>query len=152
MASSLTCCSQADVQAASLELAAALGLWHNELAALVEVGDEGGEVVVPAAGEKRRGSHVTARILALESLGATLGNPTPPPSRSPNSPKAPPCVHARKTAGSQLQDATLQSTFTLKAVLISSPLQHKPKQRKSNDTLHGLPAFGPQSIPPSPFL
>lgn len=48
-----TCCSQAKVDAASLELAAALGLWHNELVALMQVGDDSGEVVITAATEQK---------------------------------------------------------------------------------------------------
>lgn len=49
----LTCCSQANVDAVPLEFTAALGLWHNELTALMQVGDDSGEVVITAATEQK---------------------------------------------------------------------------------------------------
>lgn len=51
----LTCGPQADVHTASLELAAALVLGHNEVATVIQAGDDGGEVaVLAAAGEMGR--------------------------------------------------------------------------------------------------
>lgn len=49
----LTCSSQANIHAVPLEFTAALGLWHNELAALMQVGDDSGEVVITAATEQK---------------------------------------------------------------------------------------------------
>lgn len=49
----LTCRSQADLQAASLEFTAALMLGHHEVAAAVDAGYEGGKVAVLAAERER---------------------------------------------------------------------------------------------------
>lgn len=48
----LTCGSQADLHAASLEFTAALMLGHNEVAAATQAGYEGGEVAVLAAAKQ----------------------------------------------------------------------------------------------------
>lgn len=56
----LTCCSQADLEAASFELAAVLRLGHAELPALVKVGEETGEITVLAV--KKREEEKRAHI------------------------------------------------------------------------------------------
>lgn len=70
----LTCTTQAYLHAGSLEFTVALVLGHNEVAAAVQAGYEGGEVAVLAAAIKR--GKARAREARHPALGTRSARPS----------------------------------------------------------------------------